>query len=152
MTVKEGVEVIELARGSQDGERIHVGDQLMIQAEVLNSAAGLGALVRLYSKTDELQIWVAEAHLRHVIVEHLPFEPPDGTWLLVDGSDYRDGRSQIFHRDDAQGHSDDRRRHDEHWWDVVAQEWIDWPAAVRRGAASAVTRRMVVKGEIKEWK
>lgn len=133
----------ELARGVEDRKLIYVGDQVMIKAEVLRSAQGVGAQVRLFSKTDEMQIWVAESHLSYVLRDDdLPAEPKDGTWILVYNSD---GNPLIFHRDDAQGHSDRHlRRHDRHWFDVVNQEWIDWPAAVARGATRPDARRMTV--------
>lgn len=136
----------ELARGVVDGEPIHVGDQVMIRAEVLQSRAGVGALVRLFSETDEMKVWIAPDHLRYAVVEHdLPPEPPNGTWLYADGSQFDDGNSRIFQRNDAEGHADKpERRHDRHWYDVVDQRWIDWPHAVDRGAARAYVRRMVV--------
>jgi hypothetical protein len=105
----------ELAKGAADNQPIHVGDQVMIRAEVLRSIEGVGALVRIYSKTDEQEIWIAPMHL-----------------------------PRIFHRDDAEGHRDDRRRHDQHWFDVQDQQWIDWPVAVERGAARPDRRQMVL--------
>lgn len=130
----------ELAKGQTDGRPIHVGDTVMLRAEVLQSKEGLGAQVRLYSKTDEMKIWVREDHLMYPLIgSDLPEEPEDFTWLLTvdDG-----GFPLIFHRDDAEGHSDDRRRHDQHWFDVVNQAWIDWPAVVALGAGRTGTRRM----------
>lgn len=137
-----------LARGRVDDLPIHVGDTVMIAGEVLQSVAGVGALVRLFSKTDEMQVWVAEHHLRWAQVQDsLPPEPVDGTWLLVDGSLNPDGNPQVFCRDDAEGHYDERRRHQQRWFDVVAQEWLDWPQAVSRGAARTGVRRMTVDGD-----
>lgn len=134
-----------LARGKVDGRPIYVGDQVMVRAEVLVSHEGVGALLRFYSKTDEQKVWVAEGHLRYAVVDaDLPDEPPDGTILHVDGLEFPDGSSRIFIRDDAEGHSDDRRRHDEHWFDVTEQRWIDWPHAVDRGAARSSARRMAL--------
>lgn len=139
----------ELAHGIVDGKPIHAGDQVMVRAEVLQSQAGVGALLRLYSRTDEMQVWVREDHLRYALVDpELPPEPPDGSWLHADGSMFPDGNSRIFHRSDAEGHNDrDVRRFDRHWWDVVEQKWIDWPAAVERGAARTGVRRMVLLAE-----
>jgi hypothetical protein len=132
----------ELAKGAADNQPIHVGDQVMIRAEVLRSIEGVGALVRIYSKTDEQEIWIAPMHLRYAVSDaDLPPEPGDGTWLIVHDSE---GMPRIFHRDDAEGHRDDRRRHDQHWFDVQDQQWIDWPVAVERGAARPDRRQMVL--------
>lgn len=132
-----------LAHGVVDGQPIFVGDQVLIRAEVVKSIAGAGVLVKLFSKTDEMQVWVSEPHLRWAVEENdLPSEPADQTWLLVHDDE---GMALVFHRDDAEGHSDECRRHDEHWWDVVAQRWIDWPAAVMRGAAHPDVQRMMVE-------
>ena len=79
---------------------------------------------------DHLATKIAEA-LSRKVDDETP-EPPDGTWLIGD-PDY-DGNSSVFRRDDAEGHNDDRRRHDRHWWDYAASEWIDWPTALSRGA------------------
>lgn len=39
-----------------------------------------------------------------------------------------------FARNDAEGHNDPERRYHRRWWDVHAEERIDWPTAVKRGA------------------
>lgn len=130
-----------LAHGQLDGEPIHVGDTAVFKAEVLRSVAGVGALLKIFSKTDEMQIWVAEDHLLHSSMAELTPEPPDGTWLLAHDAD---GMPKIFHRNDAEGHFDPGRRHQQHWFDVVNGEWIDWPTACERGATLGNRRRMVV--------
>jgi hypothetical protein len=124
-----------------DGRPIHVGDEVLVRAVVIRSVAGVGALVRFTSKTENYDGWVAEDELRAGLVEDLPPEPPDGTWLLMHDSD---GWARIFHRDDAEGHYDENRRYQQHWFDVTGEGWIDWPSAVKRGAAFASRRRMVV--------
>lgn len=132
-----------LARGQVDGLPIYAGDTVMIKAEVVRSVAGLGAVVRLYSKTDEMKVWVAEKHLQFATSGlGLDPEPEDGAWLIHCAG----GRPRIFHRDDAKGHNDrDVRRHDRHWWDVVAEEWIDWPTACDRGASADDVQRMRIQ-------
>lgn len=138
----------ELARGAVDGHPIHVGDQVMVRATVRRSVAGVGALVRFTSKTEHYDGWVAESELRYALLDgDLPDEPGDGTWLYADGSMFSDGCSRIFHRDDREGHYDDDRRFQQHWYDLTGDGWIDWPAAVERGAARAGVRRMVVLSE-----
>lgn len=133
------------ARGAVDGREIFVGDTVMIRGTVLKSIEGVGALVELFSKTDQYPAWIREEDLRWAQVDgDLPLEPEDGTWLLS----YVDANSRIFNRNDAEGHNDrEDRRHDRHWWDVVAEEWIDWPTAVQRGAARTGVRRMTVQDE-----
>lgn len=130
-----------LARGQVDGLPIYVGDQVMIKAEVLTSVAGVGAMVRLFSKTDEMKIWIAEEHLQFAAagLGEEP-EPEDGTWLLVQD---RDGNPRVFHRSDADGHNDrGTRRYDRHWWDVINKRYIDWPSACAQGAAGPHVRRV----------
>lgn len=131
------------ARGKVDGQELFVGDTVLVAGTVVNSVAGVGALVQFTSKTEDWQGWIREADLRFALVDNdLPIEPADGTWLLS----YVDANARIFHRDDTKGHNDrDTRRYDRHWWDVVAQEWIDWPTAVSRGAAHSNARRMTVQ-------
>lgn len=123
------------ARGAVDGNEIFVGDTVMVRGEVIRSVAGVGALVRFYSKTNKWSDWIREQDLCFATLEpDLPDEPVDGAWLL--GREPRGTNTRIFRRDDAEGHNDrEVRRHDRHWWDVVAEEWIDWPTAVARGAA-----------------
>lgn len=144
-TFPEAMSDSGLARGAADGNPIHVGDQVMVRAEVLRSKAGVGALLRLYSRTDEMQVWVREDHLRYAVADvDLPAEPPDHTWLYVDGGEFDDGCSRIFNRDDREGHFDEHRRYQQHWYDHTGDGWIDWPAAVERGATRPAARRMVV--------
>lgn len=130
------------ARGQVDNQPILPGDQVLIRAEVIVSHEGVGALVKLHSKTDEYQAWVAERHLQQAVLDSVPDEPDDGTWLAVPDSE---GFTNIFHRDDAEGPRDERRRHEQHWRDIVRQEWIDWPEAVHRGAGRPGTRRMTAQ-------
>lgn len=135
-----------LARGAVDGNPIHVGDQVMVRATVRQSVAGVGALVRFTSKTEHYDGWVAEEDLRYALVDgDLPAEPEDDTWLYADGAMFSDGCSRIFHRDDREGHFDEDRRFQQHWYDMTGDGWIDWPAAVERGAAGHVVRRMVLR-------
>lgn len=136
----------ERARGAVDGREIFVGDTVMIRAIVLQSVAGVGAEVEMFSKTDQYSAWVREEDLRWAVVqEDLPPEPADDTWLMVHDEE---GMCLIFHRDDAEGHNDrDNRRYDRHWWDVTEKQWIDWPTAVSRGAARHDVRRMNVEDE-----
>jgi hypothetical protein len=135
----------ELAHGVVDGAPIHVGDQVLIRAQVLQSIEGVGVRVHLFSKTDEYTAWIREDHLwMAASQDSLPAEPADGTWLIMHDSE---GKSRIFHRDDAEGHFDPDRRHQQHWYDVTGEGWIDWPAAIDRGAATASRRRMVVLAE-----
>lgn len=137
-----------LARGAVDGNTIHVGDQVMVRATVRRSVAGVGALVRFTSKTEHYEGWVAEQDLRYALVDgDLPAEPENGTWLYADGTMFSDGCSRIFHRDDREGHFDEDRRFQQHWYDMTGDGWIDWPAAVERGAARNGVRRMVVLAE-----
>lgn len=135
-----------LARGAVDDIEIHVGDTVLVRGVVQRSLAGVGALVRFTSKTEDYDGWIREADLRHVVVDgKLAEEPADGTWLLVD--ERADGRSLIFHRNDAEGHYfDENRRYQQHWYDVVNQCWIDWPTAVALGAAGGHVKRMRVEG------
>lgn len=112
-------------------ERLYEGDRVLVQATVIRATPGFGVLVEMVSKTDQYQAWVRWADVTPVM-EDLRSEPPDGTWLV--GDDHDDGSSSVFHRDDAEGHSDQGRRYDRHWWDYSASEWIDWPTALRRGA------------------
>jgi hypothetical protein len=138
----------ELARGRVDGAPIHVGDQVMVRAVVCRSVAGVGALVRFTSKTEQYDGWIAEDDLRFALVDNeLPAEPEDNTWLYADGSMFPDGNSRIFHRDDREGHYDEDRRFQQHWFDLTGDGWIDWPAAVERGAGRIGVRRMVVLAE-----
>lgn len=133
------------AYGVLDGNEIFVGDTVLVRGEALRSVSGVGALVRFTSKTENYEGWICEADLRYSVsaAEQFPAEPADGTWLLTYD---REGAAQIFHRDDAEGHSDwPTRRRDRHWWDVVAKEWIDWSTAVLRGAARSDVQRMRVE-------
>ena len=109
-----------------------VGDEVLIRAAVLRWEPTVGALVELFSKTDQYEEWIRPDRIAEVVVPNLPEEPADGVWL--GGEDPHSGNARFFARNDAEGHCDDDRRHDRHWWDVVAEEWIDWPAAIRRGA------------------
>jgi hypothetical protein len=138
--------VTQRARGKVDGQEIFEGDEVMVRGTVVRSQAGVGALVRFTSKTEDYEGWICEADLKFPLIDSgLPAEPADGTWLIV----YEDsGNALIFNRDDANGHNDrDQRRHDRHWRSVVTQEWIDWPAAVARGAAKPSARRMLLLAE-----
>jgi hypothetical protein len=139
----------DLARGKLDGQLIHVGDVVMVRGVVRRSQAGVGALVRFTSKTENYDGWICEADLSYPLVNgDLPAEPADGTWLLVDGGLNADGNPLIFRRDDAEGHFDADRRYQQHWFDVVAREWIDWLEAVGRGAARNGVARMTVEEEL----
>lgn len=113
---------------------IRPGDRVLIEAAVIRHMPGVGTLVELFSKTDQYTAWVREDHIVQVVLPDPVPEPEDDTWLL--GS--FDGHPRVFHRDDAEGHNDPERRHDRHWWDVVTEQWIDWPEAVRRGANPAL--------------
>jgi len=138
----------QLAQGKVDGAPIHVGDYVLVRGLVRKSIAGVGALVRFTSKTENFDGWICEDDLRWPLVDgDMPLEPADGTWLLVDGSLNPDGNPKIFRRDDAEGHWDADRRYQQHWFDVVAQEWIDWAAAVGRGAARVGVATMTVNEE-----
>lgn len=109
-----------------------VDDEVLIRARVVQVVRGVGALVELFSKTDQYQAWIRGDLIAEVIPAPVPpEEPPDGTWLLG-RADY-DGTSSVFHRDDAEGHCDPKDA-PEHWWDVAGQQWVSWPDAVRRGA------------------
>lgn len=124
---------------SAEGPR--VGDEVLIRGTVLQWIPTVGARVELFSKTDQYEAWIRPDHIAEVIVPDLPAEPADGTWLL--GEEPRGTNARIFMRDDAEGHHDPYRRHDQHWWDVVAEQWIDWPAAVKRGADATRVLREV---------
>ncbi|MDG4791954.1 hypothetical protein O7626_39770 [Micromonospora sp. WMMD1102] len=114
----------------------HVGDEVLIRGKVVRWVPTVGAVVELFSKTDQYEVWIRPDRIAEVIVPNVPDEPADGTWLLGEDPHVRNAR--VFQRDDAEGHCDrPERRHDRHWWDVVAEEWIDWPEAVRRGADPA---------------
>jgi hypothetical protein len=138
-----------LACGKTDGEPICVGDEVLVRGVVVRSIVGVGALVRFTSKNEDYQGWIREEDLRWSLSAgaELPPEPADDTWLLVDGVLSSDGNPRIFKRDDAEGHFDLDRRHQQHWFDLVAQEWIDWPTAVQRGATRSGVRRMTVEEE-----
>lgn len=111
-----------------------VGDEILVRGTVVQWLPGVGALVELFSKTDQYEAWIRPSLIADVIVPNLPEEPADGTWL--GGEDPDSGNTRVFCRSDARGHCDDDRRYDRRWWDVAAEEWIDWPMAVRRGADS----------------
>lgn len=81
----------------------------------------------------------------------LPPEPPDGTWLHLPDL-HRSGYADVLHRDDAascdQAIGDPRRGllqdwaaergvQQDHWWSFHRRTWLDWPTAVRLGAATA---------------
>jgi hypothetical protein len=67
----------------------------------------------------------------------LPDEPPDGTWLHLPDLN-GDGYTDVLCRDDAEGHND-YPGPDRHWWSFHRRAWIDWPRAVRLGAAARAT-------------
>lgn len=137
----------EPARGQVDRMELFVDDTVLVRGTVVRSVDGVGALVRFTSKTEDYQGWICEEDLWSSLSgsQELPPEPADGTWLMVHNDQ---GMCRIFHRDDAEGHCDrPTRRHDRHWWDVVAEQWIDWPEAVVRGAAHTGVQRMRVESE-----
>lgn len=110
-----------------------VGDEVLIRATVVKWQPGVGARVELFSKTDQYQAWIRADHIAEVVVNDIPVaEPADGTILA--GEEPGGVNLRVFVRDDAEGHNDPDRRHDRHWWDVTAEDWVDWPTAVRRGA------------------
>lgn len=115
-----------------DSRDVMVGDEIAIRGTVERVVPGVGVLVRLFSKTDVYPAWVRWDDVIDVINAGAPPEPPDLTWLAGDVDD--DGFGSVFRRDDAEGHNDDGRRFDRHWWDVAGCEWVDWPTAWRRGA------------------
>jgi hypothetical protein len=65
----------------------------------------------------------------------LPPEYPDGTMLHLPDL-HGTGYTDVLLRDDAEGHND-HPKPDRHWWSYHRREYIDWPTAVRLGAASA---------------
>jgi hypothetical protein len=117
-----------------------VGDEILVRGVVSQWVPGVGVLVELFSKTDQYETWIRPDLIAEVVVPNLPNEPADGTWLL--GRDPYSENARVFRRDDAEGHCDAHRRHDQHWRDVVAEEWIDWPQVIRRGAPLQVMQVM----------
>lgn len=111
-----------------------VGDEILIRGTVTQYAPGVGVTVELFSKTDQYTAWVRFDLIADVILPDLPAEPADGTWLAGVDPDGRADRVRVFVRDDEGGPRESGRRHYRQWWDVAAQQWVDWPAAVRRGA------------------
>lgn len=110
-----------------------VGDEVLVRGTVTRVERGVGVVVELFSKTDQYEAWVRRDLIVDVVLPDVPGEPPDGTWLA--GQDPDAGHERVFIRNDAEGHNDrEVRRHDRRWWDVYAEQWIDWPTAVRRGA------------------
>ncbi|MFJ1539343.1 hypothetical protein ACIODS_12440 [Micromonospora chalcea] len=109
-----------------------VGDTVLIRGVIKQYTPGVGALVEFFSKTDQYEAWIRSDLIADVLLPNPPAEPADGTWLA--GVKPGGTNTRVFIRDDAEGHNDPDRRHDRHWWDVVAEEWVDWPTAVRRGA------------------
>jgi hypothetical protein len=70
----------------------------------------------------------------------LPPEWPDGTLLHLPDL-HGTGYTEVIERNDAEGHNDrHNREHDRHWWAYHRRNWIDWPRAVRLGAASPRAR------------
>lgn len=119
-----------------------VGDEVLIRGTVKEWRPGIGLLVEMLSKTDQYTAWVRADFVYDVLLPDLPDEPADGTWLA--GIDPGGTNTRVFIRDDAEGHNDPDRRHDRRWWDVVAEQWVDWPTAVKRGADPQVVLRTEV--------
>jgi hypothetical protein len=137
----------ELARGATDDAPIHVGDQVIIRGLVVRSVAGVGALVELFSKTDQYRTWVREEDLLWALVDAgLAEEPADKTWWILPGKHRPDGNSMIFSRDDGEGHFDPDRRFQQHWFCHTGDQtgWMDWPAAAALGAASPHVKQMLI--------
>ncbi|GAA4439078.1 hypothetical protein [Phytohabitans houttuyneae] len=109
-----------------------VGDEVLVRGTVVRYIDGVGALVELFSKTDQYQAWVREDDIADVVLTEVPDEPGDGTWLA--GTEPGGTNVRVFRRDDAEGHNDPDRRYHRRWWDVHAEQWLDWPGAVKRGA------------------
>lgn len=117
----------------RDGSRPMIGDKVQLEATVLESLAGVGVLLEVFSKTDQMKVWVRESHLLSTVSdEGLPVEPLNGTLLLLT---LTDGRGMAFRRDDEEGHFDPGRRHDRHWFSISDQMWVDW-----RHVAAALVR------------
>lgn len=124
-----------------------VGDEILIRGTVKQYVPGVGVLVELFSKTDQYDAWIRLDLIADVNLPDLPDEPVNGTWLAgTNSANTAPGgpHTRVFIRDDAEGHNDPDRRHDRRWWDVVAEQWIDWPTAVKRGADPKVALRAEV--------
>lgn len=119
-----------------------VGDEVLLRVTVKAWEPGVGVLVEIISKTDQYSTWVRQDFIADVILPNLPDEPVDGTWLA--GVEPRSTNTRVFIRNDAEGHNDPDRRHDRRWWDVAAEQWVDWPTAVKRGADVQVVLRAEV--------
>ncbi|MEU7980519.1 hypothetical protein AB0B63_18545 [Micromonospora sp. NPDC049081] len=109
-----------------------VGDEVLIRGIVKQFTPGVGVLVELLSKTDQHEAWVRLDDVADVVLPNLPVEPTDGTWLA--GVEPGGANARVFIRDDSEGHNDPERRYHRRWWDVAAEQWVDWPTAVKRGA------------------
>lgn len=114
-----------------------VGDEVLVRGTAVRVVPGVGVLVELFSKTDRYEAWVRHDMIADVLLPEPPLEPPDGA-IALGGPDGEYEHGSVFRRDDAEGHNDrGTRRHDRHWWDYAASEWVDWPTAVGRGANPA---------------
>lgn len=109
-----------------------VGDEILIRGIVKQYMPGVGVLVELFSKTDQYEAWVRLDLVDDLRLHVSPDEPSDGTWL--EGVEPGGTNRLAFIRDDRGSSSEPERRHQRHWFDVAAQEFVDWPTAVKRGA------------------
>ncbi|MFI6228573.1 hypothetical protein ACIBCR_14830 [Micromonospora echinospora] len=116
------------------GDPLRVGDNILVAATVKKNDPQFGVLIEL-DGTDHYTLWVPDGFRYETVVPNLPVEPADGLWVA--GVEPGGTNTRVFIRNDAEGHNDPDRRHHRHWWDVAAEEWIDWPTAVKRGADSA---------------
>lgn len=114
------------------GPSVKVGDEVTVRARVVTVAAEMGdvKVEILLSAMGPQELWVREDQIVGVPGPAPVEEPPDGTYVL---SRDHDGNSNIFHRDDAEGHCDPADA-PERWWDFGGREWVSWPRALARGA------------------
>jgi len=120
---------------------IKVGDPVLVAGTAVEVIPGVGVRVELFSKTDQYEAWIREADVQLAPMPDVPDEPDSGVWVLGAPDKVWPSGATVFHRDDALAPDDADRRNRRRWWDVAAAEWVDWPAAVERGADP--TRRLV---------
>ncbi|MEU8334853.1 hypothetical protein [Micromonospora tulbaghiae] len=109
-----------------------VGDNVLVRGVIKQYTPGVGALVEFFSKTDQYEVWIRPDLIADVLLPNPPAEPVDGTWLHGNTTP---GHTAFVRDDSGSGSQhDEDRRFPRRWFDVAAQEYIDWPTAVRRGA------------------
>jgi hypothetical protein len=118
------------------GQRVKVGDVILVRGSVVEAPhTGVGVLVELYSNQGPERNWIRDRDVVALHMPELPDEPADNAWLVGDDRDYQYGGGiNVFHRDDACSPHEPERRRARHWQVAGTGEWLDWPAAVGRGA------------------